>query len=469
MFNKTPSYLWQKKPSGAWYLKLPIPPELQHHYLNGKRKTLTHIVKPLGTAKEAEAEAFKRPLLAHYWTEFERLRRGAAAAKPDATEAAFLRARRLREAAQEVAARPDSESKDDAALAVQDMAQDLAEGLEPTIGLEAAQHLYALSTTPGLTLTEALAEWNADDTVRESTKAKRALAVRELLDFLRLRDCLPSHVTDERAAAFVRWLNAGKLGFSTKQDRVSMLNVLWRYLARRRLVPKNSSPWVDHEITGRAADTQGKRGWQDDELLTLFRAQDRSTNRTNYTRPLFRELYALGLLIGARLDSIVSLTPSAVTAGKGKEKGGYWLAITNDKTAAGDRTIPVVHPVAVAILKRRLAKQKDKSASLFPECRPGGPDNNLSHHVSKALGRDRDRLGFGPETDFHSTRRCFSTVMENAGVDLTHAQRYIGHAVSGGGLMTGTYSDGASRANLMKVARAVKYSAKVERELAKLA
>jgi hypothetical protein len=189
MFNKTPSYLWQKKPSGAWYLKLPIPPELQHHYLNGKRKTLTHIVKPLGTAKEAEAEAFKRPLLAHYWTEFERLRRGAAAAKPDATEAAFLRARRLREAAQEVAARPDSESKDDAALAVQDMAQDLAEGLEPTIGLEAAQHLYALSTTPGLTLTEALAEWNADDTVRESTKAKRALAVRELLDFLRLRDC----------------------------------------------------------------------------------------------------------------------------------------------------------------------------------------------------------------------------------------------------------------------------------------
>ena len=56
-------------------------------------------------------------------------------------------------------------------------------------------------------------------------------------------------------------------------------------------------------------------------------------------------------------------------------------------------------------------RQKDATESLFPECRPGGPDNKLSWHVQKALGRDRDRLSFGPETDFHSTRRTFMSMM----------------------------------------------------------
>lgn len=462
MFTKSASYLTTHR--GSYYLKLPIPPELQHHFPSKTSRPRTHIVQPLGTGRRSDADKLKRPLLAYYWSEFQRLEGGTIAAPAPAIEAAYLRARQIRAAVQEVHERPASEAKDDAAFALEDMAESLAEDVGRAVGPDAADDVYTLATITGLTLLEAVKEWNHGASIKASTKAKRALAVRELLEFLRRKDCAPAYVTDDRAAAFVAWLNSRELGYSTKQDRVSMLHVLWQYLSRRRLVPKKSSPWTEHEITGRGLDSLNKRGWTDAELQKLFGAPDDSPARAHYRRPLFRELYTLGLTTGARLDSLVSLTPERIKAMEGAEKG-YWLSIVNDKTAAGTRTIPVVHPAAVAVLSRRLKLQKDRTASIFPECRPGGFDNNQSHHVSKALGRDRDRLGFGAETDFHSTRRCLSTVLENAGVELIYCQRYIGHAVSGGGLMTGTYSDGASKDNLMKVARAVRYSAAVEEAL----
>jgi integrase len=361
--------------------------------------------------------------------------------------------------------------------ALQDTAQALAERLEQHHGEEVAVQAYRIATEPGkLTLLEALSEWNAGADVRDSTRGKRAQAVRELLSFLRVPDCLPDYLTEGRAVAYVDWLNAGKLGHSTKQDRLSNLNVLWGFLERKRQVSRGSSPWGNHEVTKRSTGAKGngskettapadreKRGWKEAEVLTLFQAPDlQATARTNYTRPLFRQLYALGFTTGMRLDEIVSLLPSAVEVIK-DQRGkvtGYWLAIEQSKTDAGVRTIPVVHPVAVAVLQARLEAQKDAAVSIFPECRPGGPDNKLSWHVQKALGRDRDRLGFGSEVDFHSTRRTFMTLMEHAGADVVQVQRYVGHRIPT--LMHSVYSDGASRANLLRVAEAVRYSDKVE-------
>jgi hypothetical protein len=40
-----------------------VPPALRHHYPDAKGKPRTHIVVPFDTAKEAEAEQNKRPLL----------------------------------------------------------------------------------------------------------------------------------------------------------------------------------------------------------------------------------------------------------------------------------------------------------------------------------------------------------------------------------------------------------------------
>jgi hypothetical protein len=213
-FQKTPSYLYRKAPGSPFYLKLPIPPALRHHFPDAKGKPRTHVVEPLGTAKEAEAEQLKRPRLSHYWTEFDRLLRGASRA-----EAALQRERiqTLREAL------VDAREVDDegtAELEVHGAIRAHVEAIEEREGKEAAKAAHGIAVqAKRLTLSEAVKEWNTGDDVRDSTRGKRAQTVRELLGFLRVSDCLPAFVTDPKAVAYVDWLNAGQLGHHRDHGR----------------------------------------------------------------------------------------------------------------------------------------------------------------------------------------------------------------------------------------------------------
>lgn len=465
-FQKTPSYLYRKATGGNYHLKLPIPPGLRYHFPDAMGKPRTHISETLGTAREAEAEQLKRPRLTHYWAMFKRLESGGAA-MPTATQQERLQG--LREATAE--AQAENRDDDDAGVeALRDAAQSTAEELEATIGTEAAVEAYRVAMTPeGLTLREAVAQWNAGGSTRASTQYKRGQAVDELLGFLRVDDCLPSYVTEGRAVAYVNWLNAGKASHSTKQDRISNLHGIWLYLVRRRKVQRSDIPWIDHEVTARSTGSahepgKRKRKWEDSEFLTLFNAPDDGRIKSaHYTRALFRELYTLGMTTGMRLDEIVNLSPSTVTAIDGNEWAGdtgYWLNINKSKTEAGVREIPVVHSAAVAVLRARLNRQHAPGASIFSECRPGGPDNKLSWHVQKAMGRDRKRLGFGSEVDFHSTRRCFMTMIDDSELKVVHIQRYVGHQIPT--VMHAVYIKKAVKASLLRVARAVRYAPEVE-------
>lgn len=449
---------------GKLYLNLPIPADLRPRYLSANGKPRTHVVEALGTGDPAEGRRLAREREAYWVLEFSKARRGRAGELPSS----IRKARQLREAMAEAVQKARDTDDDTAVEVIEGMARDHAEQIEARAGEGASDQFYAIATEPDrMTLMEALDELCKSPDLTAGTKAKRTQQVGELLKFLALPDCLPEYVTEARAVAYINWLNTSTLGYSTKQDRLSGLQTIWKFLARKRQVPQGVTPWANHELTGRkkaagAQDATGKRAWKDDELAKLFAAPEVGGGK-HYKRALFRELYALGLTTGMRLDEIVSIRPAAVEA----IKGGYWIRIENAKTKAGIRGIPVVHPAAVAILKRRLARQKSPARSIFPECRPGGPDNKLSWHVQKAMGRDRDALGFGSEVDFHSTRRNFMTLMEHKGADVVHVQRYVGHNVPT--MMHKVYSEGASRDNLRKVAAAVKYPRLVEAELAKAA
>jgi integrase len=451
----TPLVPHTKVRGGKLYLNLPIPAELRRHYLTAKGKPRTHIVEALGTGDPNEARELARIRSGELAREFRKLRKGRKGELPsDLRKATALRASM---------AQAREKGDEDEAFVVETLARDHADRVGGDAGAEAAEGFYELATQPEkLTLLQTVERMNESPDITEGTKKKREQVLAELLKFMKVEDCLPQRVTEAKAVAYVDWLNATDLGYSTKQDRLSTFQTIWRFLAMKRQVPKGQNPWTEHELTGRkratATDEGAKRGWKDAELAKLFAAPDES-RAVHYSRRLFRELYTLGLTTGMRLDEIVSIRPGVVEV----VRGAYWIAIESSKTDAGVRTIPVVHKAAAAILKRRLAAQKNPAKSIFPECRPGGPDNKLSWHVQKAMGRDRDRLGFGPEVDFHSTRRTFLTIMDNAGADVVHVQRYVGHKVPS--MMHSVYSDGSNRANLLKVARAVKYPAKVEAAL----
>ncbi len=445
---------------GKLYLNLPIPADLRPRFVTANGKPRTHIVEALGTGDALQGRRIAREKQAHWELHFAKLRRGHAGELPSA----LRKAEELREAIREARERNDEGT---ALFEMESRAVDEARRIEEQAGPEAASGWLDLATKPErMTLKQALKGMCESPDMTEGTKAKRTQQLAELLAFLKVEDCLPEFVTDVRAVAYVDHLNAKPLGYSTKQDRLSGLHTVWRYLVKKRQVSKDASPWRNRELTGKKKGGQNgegdKRAWTTDETLKLLKASEPPRTK-HYTRALLRELYTLGFITGMRLDEIVSIRPRAVET----IKGGYWIKVEESKTDAGRRSIPIVHPAAVAILRKRLAKQKDAGASIFPECRPGGPDNKLSWHVQKALGRDRDALGFGAEVDFHSTRRNFMTLMENNGSDTVHAQRYVGHNVPS--LMHRVYSEGASRENLRKVAAAVKYPAKVEAEFRRAA
>jgi len=96
---------------------------------------------------------------------------------------------------------------------------------------------------------------------------------------------------------------------------------------------------------------------------------------------------------------------------------------------------------------------------------PGGPDNKTSWHVSKAMGKDRDRLALS-EVTFHSTRGTFMALQENAGTNVVHVQRYVGHVIDT--VMHRDYSKGSTVETLTTIAKVVRYSEAVEAELRKL-
>lgn len=479
-YKKTPSYLWQKD-TGLWHFKLGIPEALRKHYPSGQPgRFKTHIVESLHTHNRAEAMRLKEPLLVKYREEFRRLSGGVVT---QTINPARLRVADLREAMVTHREISDADDSDDAwdahsaaALYLDEQIEQVCTQIEREEGAGAAQFAYRRMREPeSKTLNDALGLFESTAELKAQSIGAYRLAVRELLGFLKVADCYPDEVPMPKVIAYVDMLNAGPLSKSVKDKRLSNLNQLWKQMRRRGWPP---SPWEGHKVTqpakvkahepgagaGGDDDNEDVRPFTDKEAIRLFtlKAPEDKRRRT-YTRELFRELYALGFVTGMRLNELVSLRPMDVTV-----LDEHWrlLSVPKEvaKKAGSIRKIPVCHPVAVAILDARLARQEDPRSRLFSECVVGGPDSKPSWHVSKAMSRERldaRRLGFSSEVNFHSTRRSFATLMENSHVvDTIGQQRYIGHAIPT--QLHGVYSGGTGIEKLKRIVDGLVYPPAVE-------
>ena len=147
------------------------------------------------------------------------------------------------------------------------------------------------------------------------------------------------------------------------------------------------------------------------------------------------------------------------------EQDAAVVTIRAGKTDAAARDFAVTHWVALEVLKRR-TEGKRPVDPLFEELRPSGTDDKPSVQASKAFTRYRRECGVPDGTDYHSLRRTFLTLMEHRGVDFVAVSRFVGHQIPT--MMHATYSAGASREALLKVADAARYGADVERAVATL-
>lgn len=399
-----------------WYVRVKVPRALQGRLKN------THIRRALGTGDLAEANRLKWAALAKIQSELERLRR----------------------------------HHDGACSAAVAALQTPVQAAPRKVTINLPDRLVRPLAEQGGPLDELVDRWLEDAEYTAQTKQQHRQSYLELKAFLG-GDRSPAAVTPDVALDYVEHhLMQSGWAYATRRRKLSSLITLWEWLALRRQVPRNENPWRGFKLgTKRTANTPSrvKRPYSDDELIQLF------SKRPAYAG--LADVMVLGLLTGMRLDEICALRIGEISS---TQSHVYRMRISKAKTPAGVRTLALTHPLGVGVLKRRLANAQEHPEQLFPEFRPGGYDGKLSWGVSKAFGRHRTYMGLTGETDFHSFRRTFVTLLENAGVDQVRIARYVGHELPT--LAFAVYSGGATERTMIETAKAVRFPDEVERAVA---
>ncbi len=437
-----------KKRGERWYLKLAIPRKLRHLYPTKKGKPSYHIEEALRTTDLNVANRLKHERIAHWVREFNAKERDAGTLSPEAADA--LRWREALRTANDPTEREE----------IEDHLSDVARNMYESGAKERAMQFHALATAKE-SLRESWDKWKQERRLTKSAEYKYDQAFRELMEFLGVADTTPKHITLARARDYVRYLNAdaksargGPLSKATKEGRLSPLRTLWaEYLIPAQLAEAN--PWRDHKVTdgGNAVE---RRPYTDDEILALLNGPERVKRKdVRYPKRTVLEMYALAFYTGARREEIAS----RLLGDFERIKGGYIMHIREAKTNAGKRSIPILHPIPVAVIQRRIGKRKDPKAQLFAEFNPGGPDKTLGEHIGKMMGHYRKAAGVGEGADFHATRTHLITRLVAQGNSKELVQFYVGHKVPG---VTGIYAK-ATDEGMRRIASAIRYPARIER------
>lgn len=440
-----PKYL--KLRGRQWWVRVKVPKALRLHYSS------PHVEHSLKTEVQAEAEHRSRRIVFEIMEDFRRKQRELVRL-PQRPDEADEHRRMLAEA--ELEQDPHAHAK---AQYLADRKYEELLALDPARAKRFAEYT-ALGATR--TLREAFEDWLPISDLSAGTQAKYRRAFDEFLGFLTTPDVVPNAITRDHARLYVIWLNTKAtsakhepLDPATKKGRVLALASFWKYLAHADLIEQDSAGiWHGHTLTGAKEKARRKpkeRDWTPDEMISLAKGPERGEGAT-YTKRTILELCALGFYTGARIEEICSRKVEDFEP----IKGGYVMHIREAKTPAGVRDLPILHPIPVGVIKRRIAKRKD--GWLFAELVPGGHDNKRSWQVDKAINDYlRGDLKLPEGVRFHQTRHSFATRMEERAIDSRWADRYFGHAAQG--LMGKRYSHAKV---LEHVAKAISYPPKVE-------
>jgi integrase len=195
------------------------------------------------------------------------------------------------------------------------------------------------------------------------------------------------------------------------------------------------NPWVDQSVRKKeiASASGCLRAFNAEELRRLFIASHEGGD--------LHDLMKLALFTGARINEVCSLKPSDIE--------GDWLHVRGTKTENALRRIPIPSPVSDIIDKR------GKNAEwLFPEAKPGGPDEKRSWNIGKRANRFLKKiLGKRTPVTFHSFRRSYATACEQVGLYEPTMNQLMGHSKKT--LALRVYADGQSHGQLWKAQKKV--------------
>ena len=159
---------------------------------------------------------------------------------------------------------------------------------------------------------------------------------------------------------------------------------------------------------------------------------------------MLADLILIAMYTGARIEEICSLLCKDVDL---KEES---ITIVDAKTEAGERTIPI-HPH----IKDRIEKLiEDSTDDYLLSGLTKNKYGDRANALGQRFGRLKTRQKFSSRYVFHSIRKTFTTMLENAGVGENLAADIVGHEKPR--ITYGLYSGGASlevmRGAIMKIA-----------------
>ncbi len=157
------------------------------------------------------------------------------------------------------------------------------------------------------------------------------------------------------------------------------------------------------------------------------------------------DLILIAMYTGARIEEICSLLCKDIDL---KEES---ITIVDAKTEAGERTIPI-HPY----IKDRIEKLiEDSTDDYLLSSLTKNKYGDRANALGQRFGRLKTRQKFSSRHVFHSIRKTFTTILENAGVGENLAADIVGHEKPR--ITYGLYSGGASLEVMREAIKKISY------------
>ena len=128
-------------------------------------------------------------------------------------------------------------------------------------------------------------------------------------------------------------------------------------------------------------------------------------------------LIVIASYTGARIEEICSLQRKHI------DSVNHSISIIGAKTAAGNRTIPIHSAIQPLVEKLMEQSTDDYLISKLTKNKYG----DRSNAIGKRFGRLKTAEGYDSHHVFHSIRKTFVTMLENAGVIENVTADIVGH------------------------------------------
>jgi integrase len=210
------------------------------------------------------------------------------------------------------------------------------------------------------------------------------------------------------------------LNSKTVNRKLGEIRNYWSWLRSHQIVPDDRNPFTGRRVINPANRRKGK-----EELRQRFRSEDVvrcwTAAEDRGDEPLAAAI-KIAAYSGARIEGVSQLQTTDIRVDP--DTGTRFMRM-NDKTAAGDRFVPI-HP-KISRLLDKLIRDADKEGYLIRSTAKN-KYGERGQPIGKRFGRLKTDLGFDHRFVFHSIRKTVAHLLENAECPPGIAKDIVGHA-----------------------------------------